>query len=74
MLVYCSGANNYSVMLFVIMFYIFMMRIIKPSVIIGQVSSNKSSLLLKSIFQNTQTLQLQLFTKIIKMESIYNIN
>jgi hypothetical protein len=37
--------------------------------IIKQVASNKSSLLLKIILQNTQTLQL--FTKIIKTESIY---
>jgi hypothetical protein len=45
-----------------------------PSIIIEQVSLNKSSLLLTSIFQNTQILQLQLFTKIIKMESMYKIN
>ncbi len=36
---------------------------------IGQVASNKSSLLLKIQKQNTQTLQL--FTKIIKMDSKY---
>ncbi len=37
-----------------------------------QVALNKSSLLLRIIFQNTQTLQL--FTKIIKLESIYKHN
>jgi len=37
--------------------------------IIEQVSLNKSSLLLKIQMQNTQTMQL--FTKIIKTESIY---
>ncbi len=38
---------------------------------IEQVVKAKSSLLLKNIFQGTQTLQL--FTKIIKTESIYKI-
>jgi hypothetical protein len=37
-----------------------------------QVASNKSSLLLRTILQNTQTLQQ--FTKIIKTESIYKSN
>ncbi len=51
-----------------------MINIIMPSVIIKieQVAWNKSSLLLKSILQNTQTLQL--FKMIIKMESIYKSN
>ncbi len=41
-------------------------------IIIKQVASNKSSLLLKIQKYNTQTLQI--FTKIIKTESIYKSN
>jgi hypothetical protein len=41
-------------------------------IIIEQVASNKTSLLLKNIFQNTQALQL--FTIIIKTESIHKNN
>jgi hypothetical protein len=50
---------------------IFISTISKQNVI-EQVASNKSSLLLKIPKLNTQTLQV--FTKIIKMESIYKSN
>ncbi len=39
---------------------------------IEQIATNKSSLLLKNILQNTQILQL--FTMVIKTESIYKSN
>ncbi len=45
---------------------------IDMTIIIEQVSWNKSSLFLKIILQNTQTLQL--FTKIVKTEFIYISN
>jgi hypothetical protein len=48
------------------------MVVIKSVIIIEQVSWIKSSLLLKIQKQSTQTLEL--FTKIIKMESIYKSN
>jgi hypothetical protein len=42
------------------------------AILIEQVASNKSSLFLKNIWENTQTLQL--FTMNIELESIYKRN
>jgi len=46
--------------------------VVQRASITEQVASNKSNLLLKILMQNTQTVQL--FTEIIKTESIYKSN